>query len=188
MRAAGQDGATVWSRPSGLPQVAVTASMAGYQSSLSLHQGVLTCIPPGTSVLPDNPVDTAAFDPARGTRLWSGRRSGPVAGSAEAAGVLVLGGPRGASGTDLRTGRTAWIRQSPPGGATVRGSAGKLVLLTAPTAAGGITLQALTAGGGTVKWQQTFARQPGEPRVLLQDSALLIGYGTTLTAYRLPSS
>lgn len=184
----GQDGSTVWSRPSGLSAAAATVLRADYENSLSLHQGVLTCVPPGTLTSPDDPFDTAAFDPAQGTRLWSGRHSGSVNGSADAAGVLVLGGPRGTSGTDLRTGRTAWTRQSPQGAATVRGSAGKLVLLTAPTAAGGITLQALTAGGGIHQWQQTFARQPGDPQVLLQDSALLVGYGTTLTAYRLPSS
>ncbi|MFE4265336.1 PQQ-binding-like beta-propeller repeat protein [Streptomyces sp. NPDC056883] len=184
----GRDGSIVWSRPTGLSPAAATVSLAGYEGSLSLHAGVLTCIPNGSSTLPDEPFNTAAFDPARGTLLWSGRHRGPANGSADAAGVLVLGGPRGASGTDLRTGRTAWTRESPRGATTVRGSAGKLVLLTAPGAAGGITLQALTADGGTHQWQQTFARQPGDPQVLLQDSALLVGYGTTLTAYRLPSS
>ncbi|MGW6917792.1 protein kinase domain-containing protein [Kitasatospora sp. NPDC054939] len=184
----GQDGSTVWSQPTGLSLAAANASGADYLNSLSLHQGVLTCIPPGTSESPDYPVNTAAFDPAQGTRLWSGRHSGTANGSADAAGVLVLGGPRGTSGTDLRTGRTTWTRQSRQGAATIRGSAGNLVLLTAPTAAGGITLQALAAAGGTPQWQQTFARQPGDPQVLLQDSALLVGYGTTLTAYHLPSS
>ncbi|MEV0533620.1 protein kinase [Kitasatospora sp. NPDC050463] len=184
----GQDGATVWSRPSGLPPASATMALAGYQSSLSLHQGVLTCLPPGILTASDERVDTAAFDPAQGTRLWSGRHSGSTNGSADAAGVLVLGGPRGGSGTDLRTGRTAWTWQSAQGAATVRGSAGTLVLLTAPTATGGITLQALTAAGGTPQWHQTFARQPGNPQVLLQDSALLVGYGTTLTAYHLPRS
>jgi outer membrane protein assembly factor BamB len=182
-----QDGSTVWSQPSGLPPAAATVSTAGYQYSLSLHQGVLTCIPPGI-LTPDDPVNTAAFDSAQGTKLWSGQHSGSANGSADAAGVLVLGGPRGASGTDLRTGRTAWTWQSPQGAATIGGSAGKLVLVTALTAAGGITLQALTAIGGDPQWHQTFARQPGLPQILLQDSALLVGYGTTLTAYRLPSS
>ncbi|MGW5399325.1 protein kinase domain-containing protein [Streptomyces sp. NPDC003952] len=184
----GQDGSTAWSRPSGLAPFAVTVSPSGYRNSLSLHQGVLTCVPLGLLTPPDDPVGTAAFDPERGTPLWSGQHTGPVNGSAEAARVLVLGGPRGTTGTDLRTGRTAWTRQSPRGAATVRGSAGKLVLLTAPTATGGITLQALTAADGARQWQQTFARQPGDPQVLLQDSAFLIGYGTTLTAYRLPGT
>ncbi|MFJ5921574.1 PQQ-binding-like beta-propeller repeat protein [Kitasatospora sp. NPDC092948] len=184
----GQDGATVWSRPTGLSPAAQTVSLAGYLASLSLHRGVLTCIPEAASTPPDEPINTAAFDPAQGTRLWSGGHRGPATGSADAEGVLALGGPQGTSGTDLRTGRTAWTWPSPHGAATVRGSAGKLVLLTAPTAAGGITLQALSAVDGDLRWQQTFARQPGDPQVLLQDSALLVGYGTTLTAYRLPSS
>ncbi|MFD5148581.1 PQQ-binding-like beta-propeller repeat protein [Streptomyces sp. NPDC058401] len=184
----GRDGSTVWSRPSGLPPVAVTISLTGYRTSLSLHQGVLTCVPLGLLTPPDDPVGTAAFDPAQGAPLWSGRHTGPVNGSADAAGMLVLGGPRGTTGTDLRTGRTVWTRQSPQGATTVREAAGKLVLLTAPTAAGGITLQAVTAGDGARQWQQTFARQPGDPQILLQDSALLIGYGTTLTAYHLPGN
>ncbi|MFI5764222.1 PQQ-binding-like beta-propeller repeat protein [Streptomyces sp. NPDC051563] len=184
----GKDGSTVWSRPSGLSQAAANASYVDFRTALSLRQGVLTCVPPAYMTPPDYPVATAAFDPAQGAPLWSGRHTGPVDGSADAAGVLVLGGPRGASGTDLRTGRTIWTRPSPQGAATVRGSSGKLVLLTAPTTAGGITLQALTAGDGARQWQQTFARQPDDPQVLLQDSALLVGYGTTLTAYHLPSS
>ncbi|GGV38754.1 hypothetical protein GCM10010495_65120 [Kitasatospora herbaricolor] len=184
----GQDGATAWSRPTGLPSASATMYAGAYQGSLSLREGVITCLPYGTATAPDGRVDTAAFDPAEGTRLWSGPHSGSVTGIADAAGVLVLGGPRGASGTDLRTGRSVWTWQSSQGAATVRGSAGKQVLLTAPTAAGGTTLQALTAAGGTPQWQQTFARQPGDPQVLLQDSALLVGYGATLTAYHLPSS
>ncbi|WP_267818645.1 hypothetical protein [Streptomyces sp. H27-H1] len=140
-------------------------SPAGYQNSLSLHQGVLTCIPPGIPTPPDERVSTAAFDPALGTKLSSGQHSGSANGSADAVGVLVLGGPRSASGTDLRTGRTAWTWQSPQGTTTVRGSTEKLVLLTAPTAAGGITLQALTATGGAPQWHQNFARQPGDPQI-----------------------
>lgn len=184
----GQDGATVWSQPTGLPPASTTVSPAGYQNSLSLHQDVLTCIPPGILTPPGERVSTAAFDPAQGTKLWSGQHSGSANGSAAAVGVLVLGGPRSASGTDLRTGRTAWTWQSPQGTTTVRGSTENLVLLTAPTAAGGITLQALTATSGTPQWHQTFARQPGDPQILLQDSALLVAYGTTLTAYHLPIS
>ncbi|MFF2147221.1 PQQ-binding-like beta-propeller repeat protein [Kitasatospora sp. NPDC058190] len=184
----GQDGATLWSRPTSLPPASATMYLASYYGSLSLQQDVVICLPPGAVTASEQQVNTAAFDSAQGTRLWSGPHSGSVTGSADAAGVLVLGGPRGASGTGLRTGRVAWTWQSPQGAATVRGSAGKLVLLTAPTAAGGITVQALTATGGAPQWQQTFARQPGDPQVLLQDSALVVGYGTTLTAYHLPSS
>ncbi|MFD8784788.1 PQQ-binding-like beta-propeller repeat protein [Kitasatospora sp. NPDC059599] len=183
-----QDGATLWSRPSGLPSASATMFLAAYQGSLSLRQDVLTCLPPGGVPTPDQQVNTAAFDSTQGARLWNGPRSGSVTGSADAAGVLVLGGPQGATGIGLRTGRTAWTWQSPQGAATVRGCAGELVLLTAPAAAGGITVQALTVTGGTPQWQQTLARQPGNPQVLLQDSALLVGYGTTLTAYHLPSS
>ncbi|WP_328335979.1 MULTISPECIES: protein kinase domain-containing protein [unclassified Streptomyces] len=184
----GQDGTTVWSRPTGLPPTPATMDLGSYWGSLSLRQDVVTCLPPGTGTALNGRVTMAGFDSAHGTRLWSGQHSGIVTGSADAAGILVLGGPKGASGTNLHTGRTAWTWQSLQGAATIRGSAGKLVLLTAPTAAGGIILQALTATGGTPQWQQTFARQPGDPKVLLQDSTLLIGYGTTLTAYHLPSS
>ncbi|MEV7925441.1 PQQ-binding-like beta-propeller repeat protein [Kitasatospora sp. NPDC088779] len=184
----GQDGASVWSRPTGLPQARATLYFESYQGSLSLHQDVVTCLPPGIVTALDERVNTAAFDSAQGTRLWGGQHSGSVIGSADAAGVLVLGGPQSVSGTELHTGRTAWTWQSPQGPATVRGATGKLVLLTTPAAAGGITLRALTATGGTPQWQQTFARQPGDPKVLLQESTLLISYGTTLTAYHLPSS
>lgn len=126
-----------------------TTPAAGSATTAARTESGLTCLSPGSGRVSDERADTAAFDSVQGTRLWSSPHSGPVTGSADAAGVLVLGGPRSASGTDLRTGRTAWTRQSPHGAATVRGSAGKLVLLTAPTATGGITLQALTAGGGT---------------------------------------
>ncbi|MGW3183764.1 protein kinase domain-containing protein [Kitasatospora sp. NPDC001119] len=183
-----QDGATVWSQPTGLPPASATMSFTSYLGSLSLRQDVVTCLPRIGLTDSDEQVNTAAFDSAQGTRLWSGQHSGSINGSADAAGVLVLGGPRGASGTDLRTGHTAWTWQSPRGAATVHGAAGKLIVLTTPTTAGGITLQTLTATDGTPQWQHTFARQPGDPKILLQDSALLVSYGTTLTAYHLPSS
>ncbi|MGW4809420.1 protein kinase domain-containing protein [Kitasatospora sp. NPDC004272] len=182
----GRDGTARWTRPTGLPPAAATSATGSYLGSLDLHQDVVTCLPPGSAAVPDGQVATAALDAAGGTRLWGGPRPGYLSGSAAAAGTLVLGGPQGASGTELRTGRTTWTRRS-PGGATVRGAAGGLVLLTAPAADGGTTLQALGAADGAPRWRQSFARQPGEPQVLLQDTALLVGYGSTLTAYHLPA-
>ncbi|AUG75325.1 serine/threonine protein kinase [Kitasatospora sp. MMS16-BH015] len=184
----GQDGTTIWSRPTGLPSASATMAIGSYQGSLALRQGVVTCLPPVMAATASTRIFTAAFDSAQGTRLWSGSRSDPITGSADAAGVLVTGEPQGASGADLRTGRTAWTWPSAQGPVTVRAAAGKLILATTPTDTGGIALQALTATGGTPQWHQIFARQPGEPQVLAQDSALLVSYGTTLTAYHLPDN
>ncbi|WP_441247766.1 protein kinase domain-containing protein [Kitasatospora sp. McL0602] len=184
----GRDGATLWSRPTGLPSASATMLSGGYNGSLSLRQGVVTCLPVVSTTATDGRVATAAFDTVQGTRLWSGSHTGSITGCTDAGGVVVTGGPQGASGVNLRTGRTAWTWRPAQGTATVRGAAGKLVLATVPTATGGITLQALTAAAGTPQWHQTFARQPGDPQVLAQDSALLVGYGSTLTAYHLPSS
>ncbi|MEU9043043.1 MULTISPECIES: serine/threonine-protein kinase [unclassified Kitasatospora] len=182
------DGSTAWSRPSGLPPASATMAAGAYERSLSLHQGVLTCLPALAVASAEQKIATAAFDAAQGTPLWNGSHPGTITGYADAAGVVALGGPQGASGIALRTGHTAWTWRSAQGTATVRAATGKLVLATAPTATGGVALQALAAADGTSLWHQDFARQQGDPQVLLQDSVLLVGYGTGLTAYRLPSA
>ncbi|MGA5821474.1 protein kinase domain-containing protein [Kitasatospora sp. NPDC094028] len=180
----GGHGRALWSRPSGLPPAPATMFSGSYLGSFSLHRGVLTCLPLVGTTATDWQCPTAAFDTA-GARLWTGTHTGIVTGCADTAALVVTGGPRGVSGTDLRTGATVWTWPSAPGAATVQGTAGGSVLITTPTDADGIALQALAEADGEPRWRQTFARQPGDPLVLLQDSALLLGYGSTLTAYHL---
>ncbi|MGW2254733.1 protein kinase domain-containing protein [Kitasatospora sp. NPDC001660] len=178
----GQNATALWSRPTGLPSGTMYTGF--YQGSLSLRQGVVTCLPLTATTATDGKVVTAAFD-TEGARLWTGSRTGVITGCADAGTVVVTGGPQDASALDLRTGHTAWTWPSPHGAATVWGAVGGSFLITAPTAADGITVQSLTSAAGKPQWHQTFARQPGAPQVLVQDSALLVGYGTTLTAYHL---
>ncbi|MFI8457010.1 PQQ-binding-like beta-propeller repeat protein [Kitasatospora sp. NPDC085464] len=180
----GQNGTSNWSVPSGLPPASATMFTGAYLGSLSLRQGVVTCLPVAATTATDGRTVTAAFDTA-GARLWIGSHTGAVTGCADDGAVVVTGGPQGASGVDLHTGNTTWTWPSAQGAATVRGATGGSVLVTAPTAAGGITLQSLTSAAGTPQWHQTFARQPGAPQTLTQDSLLLLGYGPTLTAYHL---
>ncbi|MFF2432193.1 protein kinase domain-containing protein [Streptomyces mirabilis] len=182
------NGSTAWSRPTGLPPASATMTAGGYYGSLSLHQGVLACLPADGGANAKEKVPVAAFGAAQGTQLWSGSHTGTITGYATAKKMLALGGPTGVAGTALRTGRTAWTWHSAHGAATVQAATGKLFLVTAPTAAGGFTLQALAAADGTSLWHQDFARQQGDPRVLAQGSVLLIGYGTGLTAYHLPTT
>ncbi|MFD8084506.1 protein kinase [Kitasatospora sp. NPDC059722] len=180
----GENATVLWSRPTGFRPAGAIVFTGAYQGSLSLRQGVVACLPLTGTTSTSGTTVTAAFDTA-GARLWTGSRIGAITGCADAGTVVVTGGPQDASALDLRTGRTAWTWPSPHGAATVWGAVGGSFLVTAPTAAGGITVQSLTSAAGTPQWHQTFARQPGAPQVLAQDPALLVGYGTTLTAYHL---
>ncbi|MFB7911880.1 protein kinase [Kitasatospora sp. NPDC056076] len=180
----GGRGTALWSRPSGLPPASATMSAGSYLGSLALRGAVLTCLPVSGTTATDGQIPTAAFD-TTGARLWSGTHTGAITGCADVAALVATGGPHGASGTDPRTGATAWTWPSAQGAATVRGSWGNSVLVTAPTDTGGIALQSLAGADGSPQWHQAFARQPGDPQVLVQDAALLVGYGPTLTAYHL---
>ncbi|MFB7668067.1 PQQ-binding-like beta-propeller repeat protein [Kitasatospora sp. NPDC056138] len=181
-------GTTSWSRPSGLPSPEATMTLHAYAGSLSLQQGVLACLPPVSSSGSVGRIALAGFAPADGTRLWNGTRSDTITGQASAAGVLALGGVNEVTGLALRAGRTVWTWRSAHGTATVQSATANLFLVTAPTATGGITLLALDAGSGSSRWHQDFARQQGDPHLLMQDSTLLLGYGSDLTAYRLPNT